>query len=107
MTGHGNMNLSNREVTNLRTYLENGGFLYIDDDYGFHEFVIREMRKVFPEQKFVEIPYSHGIFNCHYKFPNGTPKVHSHDDKPPQSFGLFIDGRLCIFYTHESNPSDG
>jgi len=107
LTGHGNMNLTNVEVANLRTYLEHGGFLYIDDDYGLDEFVRREMRKVFPDQRFVELPFSHGIFNCHYKFPNGAPKVHAHDDKPPQTFGLFSGGRLCVLYTFESNPSDG
>ena len=107
MTGHGNMNLSSKEVSNLKTYLEAGGFLYIDDDYGFYDFVVREMRKVFPDQKFVELPFSHPIFNCHFEFPNGVPKVHAHDEKQPQSFGLFIDNRLCVLFTFESNPSDG
>lgn len=101
------MNLSNIEINNLRAYLENGGFLIIDDDYGLNEFVRREMQKVFPEQKFVEIPFSHGIFNCHFKFPNGIPKTHEHDEKAPQVFGLFHNNRLCVVYTFESNPSDG
>ena len=107
ITGHGNMSFSNKEVSNLISYLQNGGFLYIDDDYGLDEFVRREMKKVFPDQKFVEIPFSHSIFNCHFKFPNGVPKTHEHDGKVPQTFGLFYQERLCVLYTVESNPSDG
>ncbi|MCL2040115.1 MAG: DUF4159 domain-containing protein [Bacteroidetes bacterium] len=107
LTGHGNMNLSNLEVLNLRSYLENGGFLYIDDDYGLKEFAIREMKKVFTNQQFVELPFSHGIFNCHFKFPNGVPKIHEHDNNAAQTFGLFSKGRLCVLFTIESNPSDG
>jgi hypothetical protein len=107
LTGHGNMNLTNQEVLNLRTYLENGGFLYIDDDYGLDEFIRREMKKVFPEQKFIELPFSHNLFHCHFKFENGVPKTHQHDEKPAQTFGLFSKGRLCVVYTYESNPSDG
>ena len=107
ITGHGNMNLTNQEVANLRSYLENGGFLFVDDDYGLDEFVRREMQKVFPDQKFVELPFSHEIFNCHFKFPQGTPKIHEHDEKPAQTFGLFSKGRLCVVYTYETNPSDG
>jgi len=107
ITGHGNMNLTNQEVRNLRAYLDNGGFLYIDDDYGLDEFVRREMKKVFPEQQFVELPFSHGIFSIHFKFPNGVPKIHEHDNKPAQTFGLFSRGRLCVVYTYETNPSDG
>lgn len=107
ITGHGNMNLSDREVRNLRSYLENGGFLYIDDDYGLDEFVKREMQKVFPDQKFAELPFSHGIFHSHFDFSSGIPKIHEHDDKIPQVFGLFSAGRLCVLYSYESNPSDG
>ena len=107
LTGHGNMNFTNQEIANLRTYLDNGGFLYIDDDYGLDRFVRREMQKVFPDQKFVELPFSHEIFNCHFKFPNGTPKIHEHDGKAAQTFGLFSKGRLCVVYTYETNPSDG
>lgn len=101
------MNLSATEVNNLRIYLKNGGFLIIDDDYGLDEFLRREMKRVFVDQQFVEIPYSHGIFNCHFNFPAGIPKTHEHDDKSPQVFGLFNEGRLCVIYTYESNPSDG
>lgn len=107
LTGHGNMNFSAQEVKNLKAYLENGGFLYIDDDYGLDEFVRREMKKVFPDQKFTELPFNHGIYSAHFKFSQGVPKIHEHNDKPPQGFGLFAGDRLCVFYTFESNPSDG
>lgn len=107
LTGHGNINLTEREVKNLRTYLKNGGFLYIDDDYGLDQYIRREMKKVFPEQDFVELPFNHPIYHVHFKFERGIPKIHEHDNKPPQGFGLFIDGRLCVFYTYESNLGDG
>lgn len=107
LTGHGNINLSATEARNLRVYLENGGFLYIDDDYGLDEFIRPELKKVFPEAKFVELPFSHQIFNCHFKFPNGVPKVHEHNERPPQTFGIIHNGRMCVLYTFESNPSDG
>lgn len=107
LTGHGNVNFTDSEVRRLRAYLENGGFLYIDDDYGLDSYIRREMKKVFPNQDFVELPYSHGIFNTPYPFSNGTPKIHEHDNKPPQTFGLFHENRLCVLYTYESNPSDG
>ena len=107
LTGHGNMNLSNLEVTNLRSYLDNGGFLYIDDDYGLDPFVRREIKKVFPDQQFIELPFNHGLFHCHFSFPNGVPKTHEHDNQEAKTFGLFSRGRLCVVYTFESNPSDG
>lgn len=107
MTGHGNINFTDSEARRLRAYLQNGGFLYIDDDYGLDQYIRREMKKVFPNQEFVEIPYSHELFNTPYSFPNGAPKVHEHDLKPPQTFGLFNEGRLCVLFTYESNPSDG
>ncbi len=107
LTGHGNMKLTDREVRNLRAYLDNGGFLYVDDDYGLDNFIRREMKVVFPDDKFVELPYSHGIFHSHFKFEKGVPKIHEHDSKVPQTFGLFRNGRLCVLYTYESNPSDG
>lgn len=107
LTGHGNVNFSQKEVTNLKAYLQNGGFLYIDDDYGLDEYIRKEMKKIFPEQDFVEIPFSHPIFSIQYSFPNGVPKIHEHDNKPPKTFGLFHQGRLCVVYTWESNPSDG
>jgi hypothetical protein len=107
LTGHGTVNFSDAEVRNLRAYLQNGGFLYIDDDYGLDASIRKEMKKVLPEQQFVELPFSHGIYSCHFKFPNGLPKIHEHDNKPPQGFGLFHEGKLCVFYTYETNPSDG
>ena len=81
LTGHGNLNFSDVEVKKLRAYLENGGFLYIDDDYGLDQFIRKEMKKVFPEQKFTELPFSHGLYSCHFNFPAGVPKTHEHDGK--------------------------
>lgn len=107
LTGHGNLKFSDTEIIKLRTYLQNGGFLYIDDDYGLDEYIREEMHRVFPNQDFVELPFSHGIYNIHYNFPNGLPKVHEHDKKPPKGYGLFFDGRLCVYYTFESNLGDG
>ncbi len=107
LTGHGNINFTDSEVRRLRAYLKSGGFLYVDDDYGLDKFIRREMKKVFPEQNFVELPYSHGIFKYPFQFPNGVPKIHEHDNKEPQCFGLFYNERLCVLYTYESNPSDG
>ena len=104
---HGNVNFSDLEVQRLRTYLENGGFLYADDDYGMDKSFRREMKKVFPEQDLRELPYSYGLYHCQFDFPNGVPKTHEHDGKPPQGFGLFHNGRLIVYYTYESNPSDG
>lgn len=107
LTGHGNITLSDIEVERLRTYLENGGFIYVDDDYGMDKAFRREIRKVFPQQELVELPFSHGLYHCKYEFRNGPPKTHEHDGKPPQGFGLFHNGRLVVYYTYESNPSDG
>jgi hypothetical protein len=107
LTGHGNINLTDVEAKKLRGYLENGGFLYVDDDYGLDKSFRREMKKVFPELDLVELPFSHGIYHCQFDFPNGPPKTHEHDNKPPQGFGLFYKSRLVVYYTFESNPSDG
>ena len=107
MTGHGNIAFSENEVRRLRTYLENGGFLYADDDYGMDKAFRREMKKVFPGQELVELPFSHPIYHCPFDFPNGPPKTHEHNGKPPQGFGLFSNGRLVVYYTYEANPSDG
>lgn len=106
MTGHGNISFSETEVSRLRTYLENGGFLYADDDYGMDKAFRREIRKVFPDQDLVELPYSFGLYHCQYDFSAGPPKTHEHNGKPPQGFGLFHNGRLVVYYTYESNPSD-
>lgn len=107
LTGHGNIVFSTDEVNRLRKYLENGGFLYIDDDYGLDKAIRREMKKVLPGNDFIEVPFSHKIFNIFYKFENGIPKTHEHDKNPPQTFGIFLGNRLSVLYTFESNPSDG
>ncbi len=107
LTGHGNIALSETEVRRLRTYLENGGFLYADDDYGMDRAFRREIRKVFPGQEPVELPFTHPIYHLPFEFPNGPPKTHEHDKKPPRGLGLFHRGRLVMYYTVESNPSDG
>lgn len=107
LTGHGNIVFTTDEVNRLRKYLENGGFLYIDDDYGLDKAIRREMKKVLPGNDFIEVPFSHKIFNIFYKFENGIPKTHEHDKNPPQTFGIFLGDRLSVLYTFESNPSDG
>lgn len=107
MTGHGTVNLSDADARRLRAYLDNGGFLYIDDDYGMDASIRKELKKVFPEQELIELPFDHAIYHCHFEFPNGLPKIHEHDARPPQGFGLFAQGRLCVFYSFESNPGDG
>lgn len=107
LTGHGNLKFSSQEARKLRAYLENGGFLYIDDDYGLDKYIRKEMKKIFPNQEFAELPFSHGIYHCHFDFEYGVPKIHEHDDKVPQGFGMFHNGRMCVFYTFESNPADG
>ena len=107
ITGHGNIKFTSQEAQQLRLYLENGGFLYIDDDYGMDRSVRREIRKVFPDSKLVELPFSHAIYHCHYSFPHGLPKVHEHDGKAPRGYGVFLDKRLVLFYTYETNISDG
>lgn len=107
MTGHGNINFSEYEVNRLRAYLEHGGFLYADDDYGMDKAFRREIKKVFPEEQLVELPFSYGLYHCVFDFPDGVPKTHEHNGKPPQGFGIFHKGRLVVYYTYESNPSDG
>jgi len=107
MTGHGNIVFSKDEVFKLRTYLENGGFIYIDDDYGLDNAVRREMKKVFPQDDFVELPFNYGLYHSFYKFENGPPKTHEHDKNSPRGFGIFVNNKLAVYYTFESNPSDG
>ncbi len=107
MTGHGNIVFSSYEVERLRTYFENGGFLYADDDYGMDKAFRREIQKVFPDAKLMELPFSYGLYHCKFEFPNGVPKTHEHDKKTAQGFGIFLKGRLVVYYTYESNPSDG
>ncbi len=107
MTGHGNVVFSDQEVQNLRTYLIGGGFLHIDDNYGLDKFVRVQMKRVFPELDFIELPYSHPIYHQAYNFPNGLPKIHEHDNKPPQGFGIIFQGRLVCFYSVECDLGDG
>ena len=107
MTGHGNVSFSDGEARNLRNYLENGGFLYVDDDYGLDPAFRREIKKVFAGRDLVELPFSHGIYHSHFQFPDGPPKIHEHDGKPPQGFGMFHNGRLVLYYTYECNLGDG
>lgn len=107
MTGHGNVVFSSSDARNLRLYLESGGFLHIDDNYGIDTYIRREMKKVFPERDFVELPNNFPIFSQKYNFPDGLPKIHEHDNKPPQAFGLFIDDRLVCLYTYEADLGDG
>lgn len=107
ITGHGNISFSDSEVKRLREYLTNGGFLYADDDYGMNDAFRREMKKVFPGEEMKELPFDHKIYSSHFNFPGGLPKIHEHDGKPPQGFGYWISGRLCVYYTYETNISDG
>ncbi len=107
MTGHGNVVFSDAEAENLRTYLISGGFLHIDDNYGIDPYVRSAMKKVFPELEFIELPFNHPIYHQVYDFPNGLPKIHKHDDKPAQGFGLTWKGQLVCFYSYESDLGDG
>jgi len=107
MTGHGNVLFSLKDASNLRKYLMAGGFLHIDDNYGLDKYVRTEMKKVFPELDFVELPFNHPIYNQRYKFPNGLPKIHEHDGKPAQGFGLLYKGRLVCYYDYECDLGNG
>ncbi|WP_306350215.1 DUF4159 domain-containing protein [Flavobacterium sp. '19STA2R22 D10 B1'] len=107
LTGHGNVYFNEYDVKNIRNYLVSGGFLHIDDNYGMDQYIRREMKKIFPNQEFVEIPATHAIFQSPYSFPNGLPKIHEHDNKRPQAFGLFVEGRLVCLYTYECDLGDG
>lgn len=107
MTGHGNIIFSPSEVENLRNYMLSGGFLHIDDNYGMDEYIRREIKKIFPNNDLVEVPVNHAIFQAPYKFPNGLPKIHEHDNKRPQAFGIFVENRLVLLYTYECDLGDG
>lgn len=107
MTGHGNVVFSEQEARNLRKYLIGGGFLHIDDNYGLDQFIRPQMKKVFPELDFVELPLNYAIYHQKYDFPNGLPKIHEHDGKRPQGFGLIYKGRLVCFYTYECDLGNG
>lgn len=107
LTGHGNIAFSPEEVTRLRRYLEGGGFLHADDNYGMDESFRREMKRVFPKKSLVELPADHGLFRCHFDLPAGLPKIHAHDGSRPQALGLFDNDRLMVLYTYESDLGDG
>ncbi|MBR5831129.1 MAG: DUF4159 domain-containing protein [Bacteroidales bacterium] len=107
LTGHGNVVFSNQETQNLRNYLIGGGFLHIDDNYGLKDYVVAQMKKVFPELEFVELPFSHPIYHQKYNFPNGLPKIHEHDNLPPKGYGLIYEGRLVCFFSVECDLGDG
>lgn len=107
MTGHGNVIFSDQEARNLRKYLTGGGFLHIDDNYGLDQYIRPQMKKVFPELDFVELPVNHPIYHQKYDFPNGLPKIHEHDGKRAQGFGLIYKGRLVCFYTYECDLGNG
>tara|TARA_R110002049_G_scaffold242600_1_gene416416 strand:- start:3213 stop:3854 length:642 start_codon:yes stop_codon:yes gene_type:complete len=107
MTGHGNVFFSEEDAENLRNYLISGGFLHIDDNYGLQPYITKELKKVFPDKDLVELPASHPIFSIAYKFPQGLPKIHEHDGKRPQAFGLFYENRLIVLFTYECDLGNG
>lgn len=107
MTGHGNVVFSDSDVINLRNYLNSGGFLHIDDNFGMDEYVRREIKKIFPTSELIEIPSTHSIFQKPFLFSSGIPKIHEHNGKQPQAFGIFINGRLSLLYTFETDLGDG
>lgn len=107
IVGHGNIHLTKGEVEALHFYLTHGGFLFVNDDYGLDESFRREIRRVFPDKSLQPIPNSHLIYHCFYDFPNGLPKIHEHDGKPAQGFGLFHEGRMVVYYVYSSDIGDG
>lgn len=107
MTGHGNVVFNESEATNLRTYLLGGGFLHIDDNYGMDQFIRTELKKVFPQNELIELPLSHPIYKQSFTFTQGLPKIHEHDNKAPQGFGIVHEGRVVLFYTYETDLGDG
>lgn len=107
ITGHGNIRFNENEILNLRKFLLNGGFLHADDNYGMNKSFRREMKKVFPEKEWIELPKDHNIYNTYFNFPNGLPKIHEHDGKKAKGFGLFENNTLIAFYSYESDLGDG
>ncbi|HZA92597.1 MAG TPA: DUF4159 domain-containing protein, partial [Gemmatimonadales bacterium] len=107
MTGHGNVRWSNQDLETLRRYLQQGGFLHADDNYGMDASIRRELNRLFPDQPLVEVPLDHPIYHLLYDFPRGIPKIHQHDGKPAQGFGIFLDGRLAVYYSYETDLGDG
>ncbi len=107
MTGHGNVHWSDRDLVTLRRYLEQGGFLHADDNYGMDVSIRRELARLFPDHPLVEVPLDHPIYHLVYEFPKGIPKIHAHDAKPAQGFGIFLDGRLVVYYSYQTDLGDG
>ncbi len=107
MTGHGNVHFTANDARNLRKYMKGGGFLHVDDNYGLDKYFRREIKKVFPDHELVELPYSHPVYHQKFSFPEGLPKIHEHDGKPPQGFGIIYEGRLVLFYSYESDLGNG
>jgi hypothetical protein len=107
MTGHGNVRWSNQDLQTLRRYLEQGGFLHADDNYGMDMSIRRELGRLFPDHPLVEVPLEHPVYHLVYEFPRGIPKIHQHDQKPAQGFGIFLDGRLAVYYSYQSDLGDG
>ena len=107
MTGHGNVIFSDQEIQNLRNYLIGGGFLHIDDNYGLDQYIRPQLQRMFPELELIELSFDHPIYHQKFPFPNGLPKIHEHDKKAPQGFGLIYEGRLIVFYTYECDLGDG
>ena len=107
MTGHGNVHWSDAELAILRRYLQQGGFLHADDNYGMDESIRRELARLFPDRPLVEVPLDHPIYHLVYQFPQGIPKIHEHDGKPAQGFGIFLNGRLVVYYSYQSDLGDG
>ena len=107
LTGHGNVRFSDAELVVLRRYLQQGGFLHADDNYGMDESIRRELRRLFPDRPLVEVPLDHPIYHSAYDFPQGVPKIHEHDGKPAQGFGIFLEGRLVVYYSYQTDLGDG
>jgi hypothetical protein len=107
MTGHGNVRFSDQDLETLRRYLRQGGFLHVDDNYGMDQSIRRELGRLFPDRPLVEVPLDHPVYRVVYAFPRGIPKVHEHDGKPAQGFGIFLEGRLAVFYSYETDLGDG
>ncbi|HET6837558.1 MAG TPA: DUF4159 domain-containing protein [Gemmatimonadales bacterium] len=107
MTGHGNVHWSERDLATLRRFLQQGGFLHADDNYGMDTSIRRELARLFPGEPLVQVPLDHPIYHLVYEFPRGLPKIHAHDDKPAQGFGIFLDGRLVVYYSYQADLGDG
>jgi len=107
MTGHGKVKFSEEEAARLRLYLGSGGFLWVDDNYGLDEHFRKEIRKAFPDEELVELPFSHEIYHVVYDFPGGLPKIHEHHGGPPRGYGIVYEGRLVVFYSFNTDIGDG